>query len=114
MASLEKHNQPLDSRLAKHLLRRACFHYSQELLNESEGKTPEQVLSILKKNKELEKLGIFQENDKVITIIEWPEIIKKTIANRVEITFYHQEDQKSRKLRIKGFGKWKKFKLNAI
>ena len=52
MASLEKHNQPLDSRLAKHLLRRACFHYSQELLNESEGKTPEQVLSILKKNKE--------------------------------------------------------------
>ena len=53
MASLEKHNQPLDSRLAKHLLRRACFHYSQELLNESEGKTPDQVLSILKKNKEL-------------------------------------------------------------
>ena len=68
----------------------------------------------LKKSKELEKLGIFQENDKVITIIEWPEIIKKTIANRLEITFYHQEDQKSRKLRIKGFGKWKKFKLNAI
>ena len=68
----------------------------------------------LKKNKELEKLGIFQENDKVITIIEWPEIIKKTIANRLEITFYHQEEQESRKLKIKGYGKWKKFKLNAI
>ena len=35
----------------------------------------------LKKGKELEKLGIFQENDRVITIIEWPEIIKKTITN---------------------------------
>ena len=28
----------------------------------------------LKKSKELEKLGIFKENDKAITIIEWPEI----------------------------------------
>ena len=68
----------------------------------------------LKKSKELEKLGIFQENDKVITIIEWPEIIKKTIANRLEITFYHQEEQESRKLKIKGYGKWKKFKFNGI
>ena len=68
----------------------------------------------LKKSKELEKLGIFQENDRVITIIEWPEIIKKTIANRLEITFYHQKEQESRKLKIKGYGKWKKFKLNAI
>ena len=68
----------------------------------------------LKKSKELNKLGIFQENDKVITIIEWPEIIKKTIINRLEITFYHQKETESRKLRIKGYGKWKKFKLNAI
>ena len=68
----------------------------------------------LKKSKELNKLGIFQENNKVITIIEWPEIIKKTIINRLEITFYHQKEPESRKLRIKGYGKWKKFKLNAI
>ena len=68
----------------------------------------------LKKSKELIKLGIFQENNKVITIIEWPEIIKKTIINRLEITFYHQKEPESRKLRIKGYGKWKKFKLNAI
>ena len=68
----------------------------------------------LKKSKELIKLGIFQENNKVITIIEWPEIIKKTIINRLEITFYHQKEPESRKLKIKGYGKWKKFKLNAI
>ena len=58
MASLEKYNQPLDNRLAKHLLRRTCFHYSQELLNESEGKTPEQVLSILKKTKSFFGTGL--------------------------------------------------------
>ena len=57
---------------------------------------------------------MFQENDKVIKIIEWPEIIKKKITNRLEITFYHQEEIENRKLRIKGYGKWKKFKLNAI
>ena len=68
----------------------------------------------LKESKDLDKLGIFKENDKVITIIEWPEIIKKTITNRLEITFYHQEELESRKLKIKGYGKWKKFKLNAI
>tara|TARA_B100000214_G_scaffold193289_1_gene139879 strand:+ start:43 stop:498 length:456 start_codon:yes stop_codon:yes gene_type:complete len=68
----------------------------------------------LKKSKELDKLGIFQEEDKAITIIEWPGIINKTIINRLEITFYHQEEPESRKLQIKGFGKWKKFKLHAI
>ena len=68
----------------------------------------------LKKSKDLENLGIFQESNNVITIIEWPEIVKKTIANRLEITFYHEEEQESRKLKIKGYGKWKKFKLNAI
>ena len=45
---------------------------------------------------------------------ELEDVIKKTIANRLEITFYHQEEQESRKLKIKGYGKWKKFKLNAI
>ena len=68
----------------------------------------------LKKSKELNKLGMFQENDKVITIIEWPEIVKKTIINRLEITFYYQKEPEIRKLRLKGYGKWKKFKLNAI
>tara|TARA_Y100000816_G_C26024520_1_gene536130 strand:+ start:34 stop:489 length:456 start_codon:yes stop_codon:yes gene_type:complete len=68
----------------------------------------------LNKPKELNKLGIFEENRNVITIIEWPKIINKKIKNRLEITFYNQEEPESRKLKIKGFGKWKKFKLNAI
>ncbi len=68
----------------------------------------------LKNSKELDKLGIFQGNDKVIRIIEWPGIINKKIANRLEITFYHQKEPESRKLKIKGYGKWKKFKFNGI
>ena len=68
----------------------------------------------INKSKDLDKIGLFKENAKAITIIEWPKIINKTIKNRLEITFYHQEESQSRKLKIKGYGKWRKFKLDAI
>ena len=68
----------------------------------------------LKNNKEINQLGIFQEDEKVISIIEWPEKIAKRIKDRLEITFYYQDEVESRKIDIKGHGKWKNFKLNAI
>ena len=68
----------------------------------------------LKNDKEINQLGIFQEDEKVISIIEWPEKIAKRIKNRLEITFYYQDEVESRKINIKGHGKWKNFKLNAI
>ena len=68
----------------------------------------------LKNDKEINQLGIFQEDEKVISIIEWPEKIAKRIKDRLEITFYHQDEEESRKIDIKGHGKWKNFKLNAI
>ena len=51
---------------------------------------------------------------KIISIIEWPEKIEKKIKNRLEITFYYENDVESRKIKFKGFGKWKNFKLNEI
>ena len=68
----------------------------------------------LKNDKEINQLGIFQEDEKVISIIEWPEKIAKRIKDRLEITFYYQDEVESRKIEIKGHGKWKNFKLNAI
>ena len=68
----------------------------------------------LKNDKEINQLGIFQEDEKVISIIEWPEKIAKRIKDRLEITFYYQDEAESRKIDIKGHGKWKNFKLNAI
>ncbi len=68
----------------------------------------------LKNNKEINQLGIFQEDEKVISIIEWPEKIAKRIKDRLEISFYYQDEAESRKIDIKGYGKWKNFKLNAI
>ena len=39
----------------------------------------------LKNDKEINQLGIFQEDEKVISIIEWPEKIAKRIKDRLEI-----------------------------
>jgi len=45
----------------------------------------------LKVVKEIEQLGIFENLKNVITIIEWPEIIKKDIEDRLEISFYYEK-----------------------
>ena len=68
----------------------------------------------LKAIKEVDQLGIFENSENVLTIVEWPEKIKKNVENRLEITFYYETDEESRKLKFQGFGKWKNFKLNAI
>jgi len=68
----------------------------------------------IKAVKEIEQLGIFENLKNVITIIEWPEIIKKDIEDRLEISFYYEKELENRKIDFKGFGKWKNFKLNAI
>jgi len=68
----------------------------------------------LKTKKEIEQLGIFEDSKNIISIIEWPEKMIKEIENRLEITFYHEIDEESRKIKFEGFGKWKNFKLNAI
>ena len=68
----------------------------------------------LKTNKEIQQLGIYEDSANIISIVEWPEKIKKKITNRLEITFYHESDEESRKIKFQGFGKWKNFKLDAI
>ena len=68
----------------------------------------------LKVVKEIDQLGFFENLENVITIIEWPEIIKKDIEDRLEISFYYEKELENRKIDFKGFGKWKNFKLNAI
>ncbi len=67
----------------------------------------------LEAKKEIDQLGIFENSENVITIIEWPEKMKK-VENRLEITFYYESDEESRKIKFQGFGKWKNFKLDAI
>ena len=66
----------------------------------------------MKNEKDLQQLGIFDQNVKNIKVIEWAEIIKSKPDDRIEIYMSYQKKQGVRQIDFRGFGKWKKF--NAI
>ena len=68
----------------------------------------------LKETKEIEELGILFESNKCIKIVEWPELISKMIDDKIELHFFHTQNENERELRYKCFGRWKKFKLDEI
>ena len=63
----------------------------------------------IKKANELDHLGIFSENEKTIKIIEWPDLIKTPLTNKLEIHLEYGENDKERKMKINGANKWKDF-----
>ena len=63
----------------------------------------------LRQAKELDHLGIFSENEKTIKIIEWPDLIKIPLANKLEIHLEYGENDRERKMKIYGLSKWKDF-----
>jgi len=63
----------------------------------------------INKVNELDHLGIFSENEKTIKIIEWPDLIKTPLTNKLEIHLEYGEDDNERKIKMNGFGKWKDF-----
>ena len=63
----------------------------------------------LKNEEELNNLGIFQENENAIKIIEWPSLIKIPSTDKLEIYIDYAKLNNERKLRLLGTGKWKNF-----
>ena len=63
----------------------------------------------IKKTEELEHLGIFSENEKTIKIVEWPDLIKTPLTNKLEIHLEYGKNDNERKMKIYGLGKWKDF-----
>ncbi len=66
----------------------------------------------LKTEKEVQHLGIFDQDVPSIKIIEWAEIIKNKQKNRLEIYLTYKNENNSRNIEFKGFGKWKDFNAN--
>ena len=56
----------------------------------------------VKSNKEIKDLDIFENNNRSITLIEWPEIIDKKPKNLIELFFEYEKDYLSRSVQIKG------------
>ena len=63
----------------------------------------------LKDEREVEQLGIFKESNQTVKIIEWPELVKDNIIDKLELNFSHTEKENERNLEIKKYGKWKNF-----
>ena len=56
----------------------------------------------IKSNREIKDLGLFENNNSSITLIEWPEIIEKKPKNLIELFFEYEKDHSSRSVQIKG------------
>lgn len=56
----------------------------------------------LKSEEELKNLDLFTDTLSTITLIEWPQIIKKKPKNLIELIFQYEDDHKKRFAQIKG------------
>ena len=56
----------------------------------------------IKSNREIKDLGMLENNNSSITLIEWPEIIEKKPKNLIELIFEYEKDHSSRSVQIKG------------
>ena len=63
----------------------------------------------IKESKELNHLGIFSEDQDTIKIIEWPDLIKTPLKDKLEIYLNYAASDDEREMKIVGFGKWKNF-----
>jgi len=51
---------------------------------------------------ELKNIGLFENIEEVVTLIEWPEKIKETIDSKIDLHFEYNDDLSKRYLTIKG------------
>ena len=63
----------------------------------------------LKNEEEIKNLELFEIEEKNITLIEWPELIKNKPPNRIDLFFKYTKDMKQRVLDIKFAGRLKKY-----
>ena len=56
----------------------------------------------LKSVEEIKNLGLFEDDRNLITLIEWPQIIKKKPKNLIELNFKYEDDHQKRSVQIKG------------
>ena len=65
----------------------------------------------LTSDKELENIGLFENYNEHITLIEWPEKVKKVIDNKICLFFEYGPDLEKRTINVEGLNKEK---LNDI
>ena len=64
----------------------------------------------IKETKELKHLGIFSEELDAVKIVEWPDLIKTPLQDKLEVYLRYGEIENERVIEFKGQGKWENFK----
>ena len=64
----------------------------------------------IKETKELKHLGIFSEELDAVKIVEWPDLIKTPLQDKLEVHLRYGEKENEREIEFKGRGKWENFK----
>ena len=64
----------------------------------------------IKETKELKHLGIFSEELDAVKIVEWPDLIKTPLEDKLEVHLRYGEKENEREIEFKGQGKWENFK----
>ena len=65
----------------------------------------------LKNVKDLQNIGLFENTEQCITLIEWPELIKEKPLNRIDLFFEYTDDMHKRFLSIKTTGRLKNYEF---
>ena len=63
----------------------------------------------LKQESDIKNIGLFEDVEKSIILIEWPELIKKKPKNRIDIFFKYTDDLNKRIINIKPSGRLKNY-----
>ena len=61
----------------------------------------------LKNDRDIKNIGLFEDLERTITLIEWPELIKEKPSNRIDLFFEYSENMIERSLIIKTRGRLK-------
>ena len=61
----------------------------------------------LKNERDIQNIGLYENSEHSIILIEWPELIKKKPSNRIDIFFEYMEDMNERSLIVKTNGRLK-------
>ena len=56
----------------------------------------------LKNEREVDSLGLFEEDPDSIILVEWPEIVKRDLKNLIKLYFSYENDYQKRFVQIKG------------
>ena len=68
----------------------------------------------LVKTEEIEELGLLTNYQNDLKIVEWPNLIRSKIKDKIEINLKYRKRDSERSITIRGYGKFRNFNVNEI